>query len=252
MSDAGAQGPDTASPCEEPGSAGSVADHIQFRIVYGRNSKLVSRSPQHTVRELKREIEEHTGVVVPNQKLLCKTQLRDHQTLSEAGVKQGSKIMVLAIRPQSSPATPQTAEGSTEHAWDPTPAAEVWADQERHRKVLESGRPEGGWVGIADRQVPLDDNQAFIPALLTQARVKVRLTFKPELQQVWLGSDHSTQKVPYSSVRGIISQPIPASPGYSILCLSLGSGSSQLWLYWVPSQAVSGIKLRVLGVQSLL
>lgn len=61
MSDAGAQGPDTASPCEEPGSAGSVADHIQFRIVYGRNSKLVSRSPQHTVRELKREIEEHTG-----------------------------------------------------------------------------------------------------------------------------------------------------------------------------------------------
>ncbi|KAL6780358.1 hypothetical protein ACKKBF_B13470 [Auxenochlorella protothecoides x Auxenochlorella symbiontica] len=140
MSDAGAQEPDTASPCEEPGSAGSVADHIQFRIVYGRNSKSVSRSPQHTVRELKREIEEHTGVVVPNQKLLCKTQLRDHQTLSEAGVKQGSKIMVLAIRPQSSPATPQTAEGSTEHAWDPTPAAEVWADQERHKKAGQGGQ----------------------------------------------------------------------------------------------------------------
>lgn len=59
---------------------------------------------------------------------------------SQAGVKQGSKIMVLAIRPQSSPATPQTAEGSTEHAWDPTPAAEVWADQERHKKAGQGGQ----------------------------------------------------------------------------------------------------------------
>lgn len=30
------------------------------------------------------------------------------------------------------------------------------------------------------------------------------------------------------------------------------SGTSNLWLYFVPSQVVSGIKLRILGVGALL
>jgi len=42
-------------------------------------------------------------------------------------------------------------------------------------------------------------------------------------------------------------------PEYSILALHLGSGGcSKYWLYWCPSQYVSAIKLRVLGVLALL
>ena len=47
--------------------------------------------------------------------------------------------------------------------------------------------------------------------------------------------------------------PSPALPRAAVLRLQVGSSAtSALWLYYVPSQAVSGIKMRILGVGALL
>jgi hypothetical protein len=47
--------------------------------------------------------------------------------------------------------------------------------------------------------------------------------------------------------------PLPALEGYSMVSLHLGvGGTSRYWLYFFPSQYTSGIKIRLLGVQSLL
>lgn len=47
--------------------------------------------------------------------------------------------------------------------------------------------------------------------------------------------------------------PIKEHPGYSVVALHLGSGgSSKYWLYFWPSQYVSGLKIRLIGVQALL
>jgi hypothetical protein len=54
-------------------------------------------------------------------------------------------------------------------------------------------------------------------------------------------------------VSKVESWPIKEHPGYSVLALHLGAGSSsKYWLYFFPSQYVAGIKIRLIGVQALL
>jgi hypothetical protein len=140
---------------------------------------------------------------------------------------------------------------SSSDDWDAPSKLEIWADEPQHKKIIDAGVPEGAWPGIPDKQVPLKDDQTYIPAILMSMKTKVRLTFKQDIQQLWIGSAASTKKVGYSSVTSIRAQIIPGNPGYSILKVQLGA-SGNLWMYWVPSQYVSGIKMRVLGVGSLL
>eukprot|EP00879_Flechtneria_rotunda_P030654 GHRR01033317.1.p1 GENE.GHRR01033317.1~~GHRR01033317.1.p1 ORF type:complete len:125 (+),score=18.36 GHRR01033317.1:808-1182(+) len=83
--------------------------------------------------------------------------------------------------------------------------------------------------------------------------LQVRLTFKPESQQLWIASATNTQRIPYVSISKIESWLIQGHEGYSILALHLGSGgSSKYWLYFFPSQYVSGIKIRLIGLHALL
>lgn len=55
---------------------------------------------------------------------------------------------------------------------------------------------------------------------------------------------------PQRSVRKIESWPIPEHEAYSVVALHLGSG--KLWLYFFPSQLLSTIKVRVIGVGALI
>lgn len=135
--------------------------------------------------------------------------------------------------------------------WDAPFKPEIWADEPQHKKIIDAGVPEGAWPGIPDKQVPLVDDQTYIPAIHMSMKTKVRLTFKPEIQQLWIGSAASTKKVSYGSISSIKAQVIPDNPGYSILKVQLGASGS-LWMYFIPSQYVSAIKMRVLGVGSLL
>lgn len=247
---------------EAEAGAGEEGDdrRIDIKVVFGKQSSTVSRPLSSTVAELKQDIAAHTGVPTENQKLLFKGQLKDEQTLEAAGLKSGSKVIVMGSRPEEIKTAARVqvtalgkgaADGTGD--WDDKPASEPWSDQEQHRKVLGKGRPDDGWPGISGRQVPLRDDQTYIPGLLNSQGTKVRLTFKPELQQLWVGSAVYTQKVMYATITKIESQPIKGQEEYSIMRLQVGSaGTSNLWLYFVPSQAVSGIKLRILGVGALL
>lgn len=59
--------------------------------------------------------------------------------------------------------------------------------------------------------------------------------------------------VPYSSISKIESWPIDGKEEYSIVALGLGAGTtSKYWLYYFPSQYVSGIKIRLIGLHALL
>ncbi|KAL4457255.1 hypothetical protein ABPG75_012120 [Micractinium tetrahymenae] len=242
---------------EAEAGAGEEGDErrIDIKVVFGKQSTTTSRPLSSTVAELKQDIAAHTGVPPENQKLLFKGQLKDEQTLEAAGLKSGSKVIVMGSRPEEIKVTAlgKGAAAGGAGDWDDKPATEPWSDQEQHRKALAKGRPDDGWPGVKDRQVPLRDDQTYIPGLLNSQGTKVRLTFKPELQQLWVGSAVSTQKVMYSSITKIESQPIKGQEEYSIVRMQVGSaGTSNLWLYFVPSQAVSGIKLRILGVGALL
>ena len=129
------------------------------------------------------------------------------------------------------------------------------------------------------------------------------MTFKDEMQQIWIASATSTQKgesqlqsivgchasltfsclphflmppsfpraslisscgraslissclpsVPYNTITKIEGFKIDGKEEYSIIAVSLGAGdSSKYWLYFFPTQHVASLKIRILGVESLL
>ena len=51
---------------------------------------------------------------------------------------------------------------------------------------------------------------------------KVRLTFKMELDQLWLGTKERTEKLPMNSIKAVVSEPIKGQEEYHILALQLG------------------------------
>jgi Ubiquitin family len=231
---------------------------IEIKVQFGKQMKVVERSLDTTVADLKAEIEEHTSIPATHQKLLFKGQLKDASTLRETGLKNGSKLMVIGTKPEDTKIANNTSTSTKTGAgavgdWDAIPKSTPWSKEARHEKILSKGVPEDAWPGLEGRQVSLRDDQTYIPGLYNSQGVKVRFTFKQELEQVWIGSPSHTQKVPYSSISKIEAQVIEGQEKYSILRVILGaSTSNSYWLYFVPSQYVAAIKMRILGVASLL
>ena len=160
-----------------------------------------------------------------------------------------------------------------------------------HAQILEKGVPEDAWPGIADKQTPLRDDQTYIPGLLNSSGVKCRMTFRTEIDQIWIGTATRTQKIARTSVSLVESQTIEGQEQYSIMRIQLGptgeclsflqffniflfffyfsapshailhysyfalcyhAAKNSYWFYFVPSQLVAAVKIRLLGVESLL
>jgi len=84
--------------------------------------------------------------------------------------------------------------------------------------------------------------------MLNKSGGKVRLTFKLELDQLWLGTKERTEKLPLNSIKSVKSEPIEEHEEYHIVALQLGpTEASRYFIYWVPAQYVDSIKDAVLG-----
>jgi hypothetical protein len=76
-----------------------TTDTISFQISFkGTLYELKDRDSQSTVQELKQHLQDLTGVPVERQKLMFKGLMKNEQTLSEAKVSQGSKIMLIGSK----------------------------------------------------------------------------------------------------------------------------------------------------------
>ena len=62
-----------------------------------------------------------------------------------------------------------------------------------------------------------------LAGMLNKSGGKVRLTFKLEQDQLWIGTKERTDKIPMNSIKGVHSEPIHDHPEYHIMvCISLG------------------------------
>ena len=124
-----------------------------------------------------------------------------------------------------------------------------------------------------------------LSGMLNKHGGKVRLTFKLENDQVWigkylifhyknvyvvilfphnqkenntittlilsnnvLGTKERTEKLPLNSIKNVVSEPIDGHKEYHIVALQLGpTEASRYWIYWVPAQYVDAIKDCILG-----
>ena len=69
-----------------------------------------------------------------------------------------------------------------------------------------------------------------------------------ENDEVWIGTKERTDKVPMSSIKAVVSEPIDGHLGFHMVALQLGpTEASRYWIYWVPSQYVDAIKRTILG-----
>jgi len=220
---------------------------VDLRVVYNKQPMPVQISLKKTVGDLKRLIEKSTNVTPELMKVLVKG-AKDELTLESIGITKGSKVLIIGtpldqVMAVAKAPTAKELSGDDSNA---SPAESLnWCVVPRHQKVLDKGLPDDVMAGIRDEQEPLPPFPLF--GMLSSKGAKVRLTFKLECDELWIGTKERTEKVPISTIRSVTSQPIIGYEHYHILAIQMGpTEASRFFLYWVPNQYVTAIK-RALG-----
>lgn len=238
--------PAAAAP-EQAEAEISKGDQIDFKIVYNKKKYDITFGLDDTVGQLKSHLQDVIGVPSAMQKIMIKGLAKDEMSLRKLGVTKGAKVMVVG----------STLSDVLEVAKKPTPQQlkeveekevkrESWSQQKLHKKVLEKGVPEDAMPGLKNARESLPSFP--LSGMLNKSGGKVRLTFKLELDQLWLGTKERTEKLPLNSIKSVKSEPIEGHEEYHIVALQLGpTEASRYFIYWVPAQYVDSIKDAVLG-----
>jgi len=196
---------------------------------------------------LKVHLQDIISVPSTMQKIMIKGLAKDEMTLRKLGVIKGSKVMVIgstlnAVLEVAKKPTPQ----QMKEAEKESEKKESWCQQKLHKKVLERGKPEDAMPGIKNTRESLPPFP--LSGMLNKSGGKVRLTFKLEVDQIWLGTKERTEKLPMNSIKAVSSEAIEGLEEYHIMALQLGpTEASRYFIYWVPAQYVESIKEAILG-----
>ncbi|XP_076656316.1 ubiquitin domain-containing protein UBFD1 isoform X1 [Halictus rubicundus] len=221
-------------------------EKIDFKVIYNKQRINVNFPLDGTVAQLKAHLQNIISVPQAMQKVMIKGLAKDDQTLRTLGVTKGAKVMVVGSKLDDVLAVsiPTKQDLSDEAA--STARKEPLSQQNVHRKVLDKGIPEDVMPGILDSKEPLP--KFPLAGMLNKSGGKVRLTFKLEQDQLWIGTKERTDKIPMNSIKGVHSEPIHDYPEYHIMAIQLGTTeASRYWIYWVPAQYISAIKDAILG-----
>ncbi|XP_013393902.1 ubiquitin domain-containing protein UBFD1 [Lingula anatina] len=221
---------------------------VDIKVIYNKQKYDVSFDMDETVSNLKTHIQTLTSVPVAMQKVMYKGLVKDDQTLRDLKVTKGAKFMVVGSKLQDVMAVnaPDPKEIQKEEAVA-TAQKEALCNQKMHKKVLEKyGKPDDVAPGIKGVKEPLPT--VPVSGMYNKAGGKVRLTFKLELDQLWIGTKERTDKIPMNSIKAVVSEPIEGHEAYHLMGIQLGpTEASRYWIYWVPAQYVDAIKDTVLG-----
>lgn len=221
-------------------------ENIDFKVIYNKQKINVNFQADGTVLELKHYLQNIISVPEAMQKVMFKGLAKDNQTLKSLGIVKGAKVMIVGsklddVLAVSIPTKHEFAEESASAS-----SKEPLSQQKLHRKVLDKGIPEDAMPGILDSKEPLPD--VPLAGMLNKSGGKVRLTFKLENDQLWIGTKERTEKISMNSIKGVHSEPIHDHPEYHIMAIQLGpTEASRYWIYWVPAQYISAIKDAILG-----
>ena len=223
------------------------SDKVEFKVVFNKKKYDISFGLDDTIGALKVHLADIINVPNTMQKVMIKGLAKDEMSLRQVGVVKGSKVMVVGstlndvLEVAKKPSAQEIKEAAQEEV-----AKEAWAAQTAHKKVLDKGKPEDAMPGIKNMKESLPTMP--LAGMLNKTGGKVRLTFKLELDQVWLGTKERTQKLPLSSIKNVVSEPITGQEEYHIMALQLGpTEASRYFIYWVPAQYVDSIKEAVMG-----
>jgi len=223
------------------------ADDIEFKVVFNKKKYDITFNVDDTVGALKSHLQDIIGVPSTMQKIMIKGLAKDEMTLKKLGVVKGSKVMVVGstlndvLEVAKKPTAQQLKEEERKDS-----LKESFSQQKIHKKIIEKGVPEDAMPGIKNCTESLPSYP--LSGMMNKSGGKVRLTFKLEQDQLWIGTKERTQKIPLNSIKTVLSEPIENHEEYHILALQLGpTEASRYWIYWVPNQYVEAIKESILG-----
>ncbi|XP_058792743.1 ubiquitin domain-containing protein UBFD1 isoform X3 [Phymastichus coffea] len=223
-------------------------EKIDFKVICNKNKIDVTFPLDGTIAELKDHLQSIVSIPTSMQKILIKGIAKDNQTLRSIGVSKGAKVMVVGSKIDDvlAVSVPTKSDATFDDVGATATSKEPLSQQKLHRKILDKGIPDDVMPGILDSQEPLPDFP--LSGMLNKSGGKVRLTFKLEQDQLWIGTKERTDKIPMTSIKDVQSEPIHDHPEYHIMAIQLGTtDASKYWIYWVPSQYVAAIKEAVLA-----
>lgn len=237
---------------EKPGEEsndGNVAkeEPMHLTVMYNKVRYDVNLLPSSTMRALKEEIEKLSGIPYAMQKLIYKGcgKSQDGRSLRDSGLEADSKIMLVGSTIGD---VMKVISRASQKPFEDSPRAKPLplCQQEPHLRVLKDGVPEDAMPGILNAADPLPDFP--LTGMLDKHKRKVRLTFQLDLDEVWISTKESTDKIPMEAIEDVKSEPIEGHEEYHIVGFELGATEgSRYWIYWVPAQYVEAIKDAILG-----
>ncbi|KAI5697522.1 ubiquitin domain-containing protein UBFD1 isoform X1 [Diaphorina citri] len=233
---------DTNAKSEPEKPVASDDKILQFVVIYSKEKYDVKMSENSTVLQLKTHLESIIGVPHTLQKVMYKGLAKNEQTLKSLGVVNNAKIMLVGSKLNdvlnlATVPTPEEQQALQEEKVNKEP----WSRQKMHRTVLDKGLPDDVMPGILNTKEPLPPFP--LSGMLNKGGGKLRITFRLELDELWLGTKERTEKIRMSSIKGVISEPIEGLEQYHIMALQLGTtDASRYWIYYVPAQYVDSIK----------
>lgn len=114
---------------------------------------------------------------------------------------------------------------------------------------MKDGPPKNAEPGLVG--VHAQPTNESINGILGHTGKPCRFTFKGDdaMPQLWVGNAERTEKIPYASIRAVLSDPIEGHPGYCILSLQMGtSDKTKRFFYFVPNQYFRAIRSRITGM----
>ncbi|XP_021928505.1 ubiquitin domain-containing protein UBFD1-like isoform X2 [Zootermopsis nevadensis] len=221
-------------------------ESVDFKVIYNKNKYDVNFLLDSTVGQLKQHLQDIIGVPQSMQKVMIKGLAKDERTLRELGVVKGAKVMVVGSTLDDVLAVSTPSKQDIQDEKMATASKEPFCKQKQHRKVLDKGVPDDVMPGIKNTKDALPPYP--LSGMLNKSGGKVRLTFKMEQDQVWIGTKERTDKIPMNTIKGVVSEPIEGHEEYHIMGIQLGpTDASRYWVYWVPAQYVDAIKDAILG-----
>ncbi|KAG7505050.1 ubiquitin domain-containing protein UBFD1 isoform X1 [Solea senegalensis] len=226
--------------------ADSEQETVDLKIIWNKNKYDLKIPVDSTGAKLKERIHSLTGLPPAMQKVMYKGLLPEDKTLRDIKVTNGAKIMVVGSTINDVLAVNTPKEVIQQEVKAEENKKEPLCRQKQHRKVLDKGKPEDVMTSIKGTKERLPT--VPLSGMYNKSGGKVRLTFKLEQDQLWIGTKERTEKVPMGSIKNVVSEPIEGHDDYHMMAFQLGpTEASQYWVYWVPAQFVDAIKDTVLG-----
>ncbi|OBS74834.1 hypothetical protein A6R68_14637 [Neotoma lepida] len=230
----------------EDAGGGAGRELVDLKIIWNKTKHDVKVPLDSTGSELKQKIHSITGLPPAMQKVMYKGLVPEDKTLREIKVTSGAKIMVVGSTINDVLAVNTPKDAAQHDAKAEENKKEPLCRQKQHRKVLDKGKPEDVMPSVKGAQERLPT--VPLSGMYNKSGGKVRLTFKLEQDQLWIGTKERTEKLPMGSIKNVVSEPIEGHEDYHMMAFQLGpTEASYYWVYWVPTQYVDAIKDTVLG-----